>query len=131
MKARFVKILTVAASVVAAAAVLSLLGLVVHYLYTHDPAQTPSPKCVFKVLTGYDCPGCGSQRAFHALLHGRLADAWGFNPFVFFAVPLAVLYVCVESMRRRYPRLHAGFVHPAAVTVVSIAVVMYWILRNA
>ena len=56
----------------AAVAIMLFYGL-------NDPADhTPLPKCLLKTVTGYDCPGCGAQRALHALLHGRIADAWHF-----------------------------------------------------
>lgn len=47
-------------------------GAALYFIF--DPAVTRwAPKCMFRVLTGYDCPGCGSQRALHALLHADMA----------------------------------------------------------
>ena len=49
------------------------------------------PVCPLYKFTGIACPGCGLTRAFHALLHGDLATALGFNallPFFFTAVRL-------------------------------------------
>lgn len=100
------------------------------YYYTFDPDQGFSFKCTFKLLTGYDCFGCGSQRAFHAILHGEFARAWEFNPMVFFAVPAAVFYLVVESGRHRWPRLYAASVNPYVVSVLLIAVIAFWIGRN-
>jgi len=47
--------------------------------------------CWFRRLLNIDCPGCGLTRSFISLSHGRLADAWFYNP----AAPL--LYALVVS----------------------------------
>ncbi len=36
--------------------------------------------CVYKTWFGVDCPGCGLTRCFVSLAHGRVLDAWHFNP---------------------------------------------------
>lgn len=36
--------------------------------------------CSIKSLTGLDCPGCGMQRAFVALLKGDLASSLQYHP---------------------------------------------------
>ncbi|WP_461789979.1 DUF2752 domain-containing protein [Pedobacter sp.] len=36
--------------------------------------------CPFKSLTGLDCPGCGFQRSFIALLKGNLGQSLKFYP---------------------------------------------------
>ncbi len=41
------------------------------------------PICTFKIATGRPCPGCGLTRAYCAISHGRLGDAFYFNPFSF------------------------------------------------
>jgi len=100
------------------------------YYTTHDPDLGFSFKCTFRLLTGYDCPGCGSQRAFHALLNGDFASAWTFNPMVFFAVPAAVYYLVVEGGRYRWPRLYAASVNPYIVSAFFVAIIAFWIGRN-
>lgn len=55
-----------------------------------DPnaANSILPPCPFLALTGWLCPGCGSTRALHALLHGDLAQALAMNPLLVIAMPL-------------------------------------------
>jgi hypothetical protein len=57
------------------------------YLFAVDPAQGVMPKCMFHELTGLHCPGCGASRALHALLHGQVMRAIGFNPLLMLALP--------------------------------------------
>ena len=103
-----------AAAGLALTACAAVLFGVVAYYYGHDPSDGGAPVCAFKYLTGYDCPGCGSQRAFHALLHGRVAEAW----------------VIVEAGRRRWPRFHAGLTRPAVLLGILLAIAAYWVARN-
>jgi hypothetical protein len=39
--------------------------------------------CLFKKLTGYPCPTCGSTRLLHHLFQLKLALAFLYNPLVF------------------------------------------------
>ncbi len=36
--------------------------------------------CPYKAMSGYDCPGCGMQRSFIALLRGNLPDSLSLYP---------------------------------------------------
>src|SRR4051794_20906202 len=63
-------------------------------LYFFYPATGTSfhPKCLFHEWTGLYCPGCGSQRAVSALLHGDILKAIDLNilmvaslPFIFYS----------------------------------------------
>ncbi len=85
---------------------------------------------MFKALTGYDCPGCGSQRAFHALVGGDFAAAWSFNPFLFFAVPVGLLYITSGIWGSRMPRLRRALISPTAIVAVVIITAAWWIIRN-
>jgi hypothetical protein len=46
------------------------------------------PPCPFQLLTGLSCPGCGSLRALHELMHGRLAAALDLNALTVLLLPL-------------------------------------------
>ena len=114
----------------AATIVLAVAAVACTYYYFVDPAAGGAPSCLFHTLTGYDCPGCGSQRAIHALLHGRFASAWHFNPFIFFAAPAAAFYIVLDAGRTAWPRLHARATHPAILATILIALLLWWLLRN-
>ena len=112
--------------------ILLVAGVFVVFYYHVDPSAADSitPRCAFRVLTGYDCPGCGAQRAFHALLHGDVSDAWAYNPYIFFALPVALVYILTDAMPRRAVRLRRILYHPVAVAVILVSVLGWWILRN-
>ena len=72
------------ALLVLGASTLLAVSLVVYFF---DPVTTWFyPPCVFNLLTGMLCPGCGGTRALHALLHGDVAAAFAFNPLLFVAM---------------------------------------------
>jgi hypothetical protein len=53
-----------------------------------DPATSGLfPPCPLRYLTGWYCPGCGSLRAIHQLLHGSLRAAWAMNPLTVVLLP--------------------------------------------
>ena len=107
----------------AAIAILAVAALAYYYLC--DPASAPAPRCLLRTLTG--CPGCGTQRALHAMLHGRVAEAWGYNPAVFFAVPLAAMYLLAD----RFPApLRRVLEAPATIFAIAAAIAAWWVLRN-
>lgn len=66
---------------------LCVAGLVVLSL-GHPSGYGWMPRCPFYVLTGLYCPGCGSLRATHYLLHGNLIESMRnhplFVPMLFF-----------------------------------------------
>ena len=97
---------------------------VIVYLALFDPTEWPAPQCMFHTLTGYDCPGCGTQRAVHALFSGDVGGAWHYNPALFFVVPLAGLYAWSPR------RLHGIMYARATLFGMIAAIILWWILRN-
>lgn len=65
-------------------------AMVAPVLWRFDPnaANSPFPPCPFHALTGLYCPGCGSTRALHALLHGEVVQALAMNPLLVVALPV-------------------------------------------
>ncbi len=48
--------------------------------------------CIFRVMTGWLCPGCGISHMFVALAHLDLRGAYGENAFIFILLPFAAVY---------------------------------------
>lgn len=51
--------------------------------------------CLFHLLTGYYCPGCGGTRAVRYLLHGEIWKSIQYHPLV----PYIAVVAIVESFR--------------------------------
>lgn len=112
--------------VLAVAAV--LVAMCVYFYF--DPSDNLFPRCPFLVAIGYQCPGCGSQRAIHALLHGDIVSAWHFNAMLVVFIPLIVVLIVAEFRRTRAPHFYR-LVNSAAVIWTSAAVlILWWIFRN-
>lgn len=109
---RSIAIISVLAGVLAA-------GVVI--LYRFDPATVHGyPPCVFHALTGLQCPGCGTTRALHHLLHGDIAGAFRLNAMLFVLVPFGAM----AATSRRFAT------HPLTGWGAVVVTVMWWIGRN-
>lgn len=117
------RVLATVAVIIAAAAMLMLYALV-------DPASGLYPRCAFKLATGLDCPGCGSQRAIHALLHGDIASAWHNNAMLLIVLPLVGLLLVARTLRHRHPALERALNSQGIILVLLAAIVLWTIVRN-
>lgn len=96
-----------------------------------DPAESPwFPRCSFKLITGWDCPGCGSQRAVHALLHGHFAEAWHFNPLFILEIPLLAILIFTGIWPDRFPRLTRILTSGIFILTLLFTIITFTILRN-
>jgi hypothetical protein len=102
------------------------------YLFVFEPGKTGIfPSCLFRTLTGYQCPGCGSTRALHQLLHGHVVAAFELNPFFLLAIPFllfALVRYSVVVMHGGVPRQNT--LPPAYIYALFVIVVSFWIFRN-
>lgn len=118
----------------AGATALSLLaGLALAALYFRlDPAQHPFPRCPVHWLTGLHCPGCGTQRALHALLRGQLGAAVGFNLLAAVLAPVVAVGLVAEArtLLLGRPRRRTWLYQPWLAWGVVGLVVVFTILRN-
>lgn len=110
--------------------VMVLAVLAVVYFFV-DPMEVRwMPRCIWKVATGTDCPGCGSQRMAHALMHGDLLGAWHANAYALCMLPLIGWMLWLELFRKRHPRLYGKFHSPVVIRVLAASVLIWWIARN-
>jgi len=106
------------------------------YLYSrYDPEKNILfPKCPVYTITGYQCPGCGSQRAFHSLFHGNFVAAFIYNPLMILLIPYILLGVCVEYIANRtnprITRIRNIFFGKWAALTLAVILITYTVLRN-
>lgn len=114
--------------------VLILIGIAgIAVFIVFDPAGSVFfPKCPFRLLTGWDCPGCGSQRTLHALLHGQVSEAFMYNPLLVLSLPYlgTASYLEYFNGKKRFPRLRQVLMGRTACIVILCVIVLYWIGRN-
>lgn len=89
------------------------------------------PQCAFRSLTGWECPGCGSMRALHALLHGHPLEAISYNYFLAVSVPiLALIAYTGLSRSSRALRWSRWVYSPAMIATLLVASIVWTVVRN-
>lgn len=73
------------------AILLSIVFIIVIFSVANPSTSRFWPKCLFKLITGYDCPICGLQRSLYAFLHGDFSHAIAYNYYLILALPYACL----------------------------------------
>ncbi|NET65307.1 MAG: DUF2752 domain-containing protein [Moorea sp. SIO1G6] len=102
-------------------------------LYFFDPSipgqlYPPSP---FRTLTGLYCPGCGTLRGLHQLLHGNVWAAFGLNPLMVLSLPYLIYsYICYSLPAFTGRKVSPIFIKPAWIWLMLKIILAYWILRN-
>ena len=102
------------------------------YVAAVDPGRPGHyPTCPFLAVTGYYCPGCGTLRMVHALTHGHVGEALGYNALAFLTLPaLAYLWIRWAVAARRGRPLQAKILQPGAITAFTVVSVVFWAARN-
>ena len=104
-------------------------GLIGVYFFL-NPEKHFFPKCPFLWLTSWKCPGCGSQRAVHHLLHGDFLEALRVNFIFVLAFPYVIFGLILEytpwgraqiPIRRKWYGFRASMVALVAVLAFGIA----------
>jgi hypothetical protein len=108
-----------------------VVGLALVY-QMYNPATNHFPKCPFLQLTGYQCPGCGSQRAIHHLLNFEVKEAFALNPLLLVSIPYLLVGFLFETvvLNERMLTIRKFLFGSKAIQVILVAVLSFWIGRN-
>ncbi len=111
--------------------VLLILGLAAFFFVFNPADSVLFPKCMFHVLTGYYCPGCGSQRAVHNLVHLNFAGVVS-NNFLFLPAAVLIIYHYVYPLANRKFnwQLPNIFYLKSTPWIIFTVLILFWLLRN-
>ena len=110
--------------------ILVLLGIIYYFV---NPSLKGHPiQCPWHLLTGTQCPACGSQRALNALVHGHLGQALSYNYFFILSIPYALVAVLVSwyNFGHSLDGLKRIAFHPITLKAYVILFFAWWIARN-
>jgi len=111
------------------AALALLAGMAI--LYCFNPIKSGFyPICLFHATTGLLCPGCGSLRALHQLLHGNLAIASRYNVLCVASIPFVIIISVRTIIRRSHGQDAALIIRPVWLWIGFGVTMIFWILRN-
>ncbi len=107
------------------------IGLAVLFFILDPAKHNVFPRCLFNSITGYYCPGCGSQRAIHSLLHFDFVGVASYN-FLFIPAFLLMLYHYLHPVLNRFFnwKLPNIFYFKSTPWIIFGFVIAFWILRN-
>lgn len=107
--------------------------LVIIYRRVNPDYSNLFPRCPFRLLTGYACPGCGSQRAIHYLLNFKIDRAIQANALMVLSVPYVLLLSFSELLKsksRFFERLYQLLFSAKSIWTTFSIIVLWWFARN-
>ena len=110
---------------------LSLGALFLFFFNPTSPANQWFPKCPFRLLTGWQCPGCGGTRACYQLLHLHPVAAFKLNPLFVMTLPFLVYAFLSYTRSAIAGQPHRRVFVPANYVWVWVGLlVCFWVFRN-
>ena len=102
-----------------------VLLLVSLYYFFNPTVSNFFPKCPFYIMTGLFCPGCGSQRAVHDMMHLNIFEAINHNALMFFTFTFGIgLYL---YSKKKFSDL---IYHPKSPLIIFGIIFLFGVLRN-
>ena len=86
--------------------------------------------CPFYKITGYQCSGCGSQRAFHEILHLNFREAFHQNALVLIAIPYFSLIFFTSFFQEKFAKLRQLLIGKKTTLILFFIVILFGIFRN-
>lgn len=116
-------------------ALFGILFFAIYYNFNPSSEGNLFPRCPFLLITGYQCPGCGSQRAIHSLLHLDIAKAFSYNPILIISIPYLIIISIIKyrlktSNSEKLWKFRNILMGKNAIIIIAITFISFWILRN-
>ncbi len=113
--------------------ILFIIALTILYKFYNPATNIYFPKCPFRELTGFKCPGCGSQRAIHYLLNFEIYEAIKENALLVLSIPYLLtgfIFDLIKNPNVELLKWRKIFFGEKPIYIILIIIVAFWILRN-
>jgi len=87
--------------------------------------------CIFRALTGWQCPGCGITRACLSLIKGEIRTSFSYNPFLYIAGP-CIIYLIVRGDLNyiKGDAYRLGTADTVLIYILIMAALIFGVVRN-
>ncbi len=84
------------------------------------------------MITGWECPSCGTQRAIYHFVHLNWGTAFAYNPFLIISMPylLALVVTTWFDPKNKLSKLKEISNHPVTVRIYLVLLIVWWVGRN-
>lgn len=96
------------------------------------PREVVVPPCLFRMLTGYYCPGCGGTRAVRALFMGDFAASFCYHPFVLYGTILFGWFMISNTVEYLSGgKIRVGMKYKNRYVILgALVILLNWIIQN-
>ena len=106
-----------------------ILGIALAYLIFVLCTNIGIP-CVFHLITGLKCPGCGISRMLMSIVRLDFVSAFWYNPLLFVTGPLIIAYIVASEVKFvKYGNRDMGKWQIFMWIELGL-LLAYWVLRN-
>ena len=84
--------------------------------------------CIFYVVTGLYCPGCGITRLCVSLFEGDLYQAFRYNPIIFIDVPIIFILFVLDILFKDKKIIKK--ITNVLIIILIVITVIFGVLRN-
>ncbi|MCF6348701.1 MAG: DUF2752 domain-containing protein [Flavobacteriaceae bacterium] len=111
---------------------LLLFGVVAFFYFMINPSEVDFLlQCPLYKTTGVYCPGCGSQRAIHHLLHLNFIKAATNNILLLLGLLSVAYHYGILFVNRYFNKNYKSiFNNTKSLLIILIIIILFWILRN-
>lgn len=88
------------------------------------------PRCLLRLVSGYDCPACGAQRAIRHFVSGELQAGFWCNPYLIILLPYILLLLIAELGGSKTAKLHKRLTDIKVIILMMSLMLGWWVLRN-
>lgn len=85
--------------------------------------------CIFRLITGYRCPCCGTTTMCVSILRFRFSDAFYANPFIFTTIPF-IMFEIVYNVYLNYTEKRMPLWNKALLGSYCSALLIFAIIRD-